>query len=442
MNLRAHRIGISLVVGGAWLMVAAATPAAAQICSGDCNADLTISDGEQLSGIDIALGDAAPASCVAADANGNGGVDIADVIAAANASLGLHCLPLGNPNAPPGTVSINVGIAAGSAGTTVPFPVSLDTGGLEVAGIQNDIHFDPLTPVAATPSNRPDCTANPAHGKSVFAAFQPSGCIYGVNCTGMRALVLSLSDVDPIPDGVLYTCNVAINASAPDGTYPLLNSNLGSSDPDGNAQAANGADGAVIVAIPVDSDGDGVVDAADNCPTVANSDQSDVDLDGAGDACDISDSPTSLVVSIARLHLAPPGVARGMLKVRAFVNDNDSGGDLESSAVAAGISVRVQDSRSFDATWSFPPCRRVGGAGRIDCRSADRRRRASFQPSGQGPFLYRVRLSATNLSPLDTGADPLTGPVTVTLSHGPIDRDDSIAACAPSRANGLSCKER
>jgi hypothetical protein len=36
----------------------------------------------------------------------------------------------------------------------------------------------------------------------------------------------------------------------------------------------------------LDADGDGVPDATDNCPSVANADQADTDADGRGDACD------------------------------------------------------------------------------------------------------------------------------------------------------------
>jgi len=39
-----------------------------------------------------------------------------------------------------------------------------------------------------------------------------------------------------------------------------------------------------------DSDGDGIVDDVDNCPTVANADQADGDGDGVGDACDLCPS--------------------------------------------------------------------------------------------------------------------------------------------------------
>ena len=43
------------------------------------------------------------------------------------------------------------------------------------------------------------------------------------------------------------------------------------------------------VNVPVDSDGDGVADNTDNCPATANTNQTDNDQDGLGDACDGDD---------------------------------------------------------------------------------------------------------------------------------------------------------
>ena len=38
-------------------------------------------------------------------------------------------------------------------------------------------------------------------------------------------------------------------------------------------------------ALAQDADADGIPDAGDNCPLVANADQSDCDQNGVGDAC-------------------------------------------------------------------------------------------------------------------------------------------------------------
>ena len=56
------------------------------------------------------------------------------------------------------------------------------------------------------------------------------------------------------------------------------------------AQVAVSVIDVYLVESTADSDGDGIVDVSDNCPTIANSNQLDSDGDGTGDSCDDSDS--------------------------------------------------------------------------------------------------------------------------------------------------------
>ncbi|MGH7785620.1 MAG: MYXO-CTERM sorting domain-containing protein [Candidatus Binatia bacterium] len=153
----------------------------------------------------------------------------------------------------PVVASIIVGSTTGEPGGVANFDVSLETQ-VDVAGTQNDIAFEPEARIAAKEDSSPDCTVNPAIDKpgSSFA-FRPAGCTVGTDCTGIRAIVLSLDNLDPIEDGaVLYTCRVEIAADA-EGTAPLTCSNPGAGNSDGERLGADCTDGVVTIAEPGDA---------------------------------------------------------------------------------------------------------------------------------------------------------------------------------------------
>ena len=78
----------------------------------------------------------------------------------------------------------------------------------------------------------------------------------------------------------------AVNFNATAGTtYHIAVDSVSPAPPAGSIAATS----AVLNRSYVDSDGDGVIDPLDNCPTIANAGQADFDGDGLGDACDPDD---------------------------------------------------------------------------------------------------------------------------------------------------------
>lgn len=151
-----------------------------------------------------------------------------------------------------GYVTIRALNTGGARGTRVPFSVAAATGGLAVAGVQNDILYSGATPIAATSAGKPDCTVNPNISSSgrmtLSAAFRPSGCS-GSKCTSVRAILVPEGmNSFTIPDGaILYTCRVNIAATAVPGMYPIVVSEPGASDEGGLRLATVGANGSVSV---------------------------------------------------------------------------------------------------------------------------------------------------------------------------------------------------
>ena len=149
----------------------------------------------------------------------------------------------------PVVASIIVGSVVGEPGATVSFPVTLESDA-NIAGAQVDIAYAAAAAVVAK-DGAPDCTVNPDIDKNDTSyAFQPSGCTPGEDCTGIRAIVLSLENLDTIPDGArLFSCNVALAADASD-TYPLTCSKAGAGNDEGNKVGADCTSGTITVAVP------------------------------------------------------------------------------------------------------------------------------------------------------------------------------------------------
>jgi cysteine-rich repeat protein len=115
------------------------------------------------------------------------------------------------------------------------------------------------------------------------ACTQTDACQTGV-CTGSNPVVCTASD----------QCHDAGTCDSGTGTCSDPAKPNGSVCNDGNDKTANDQCTAGVCNGAADSDGDGIPDATDNCPTVANADQADADHDGIGDACDTGTNTTDV----------------------------------------------------------------------------------------------------------------------------------------------------
>jgi hypothetical protein len=151
----------------------------------------------------------------------------------------------------PATIAMDTAVALPGARTVLTARLAVPTGA-RIAGTQNDVVLGPQVRIPAKPNGRPMCRLNPdiLLGGSSFA-FIPAGCDPIGECIGIRALVLSVYNVDPIADGtVLYDCDVAVAPDAAPGQYRLELVNPAAADLDGNPVPVNIADGVVVVQGP------------------------------------------------------------------------------------------------------------------------------------------------------------------------------------------------
>ncbi|MEO8604791.1 MAG: hypothetical protein ABI629_19635 [bacterium] len=152
-------------------------------------------------------------------------------------------------------------------GAAADLCLSLQTGGADIAGTQNDLVWDGN---CATLRDESQCFATGTHGKSLL------GKLLTNQDFTYRALILSLSDVDPIDSGVLYCCHFI--AEADPGSCCNVNiTGAGASDSRGNAVGVGGAPGKLCVA-------SGAGTTATPTPTAAVPTEHSASADG----CDIA----------------------------------------------------------------------------------------------------------------------------------------------------------
>ena len=150
---------------------------------------------------------------------------------------------------PTGKTSIVLSGGEGRPGDVVSVSAKLNSGGERIAGTQSDIVFDPsAVAIMRDSSGQPECAANRQLKKDATAfSFVPKDC--GNKCTTVRALVLSLTNVEAIPNGsTLFTCRVRIADKAQVGAHRLKLTRVGFSDPKGGAIDGGGDDGVITVA--------------------------------------------------------------------------------------------------------------------------------------------------------------------------------------------------
>jgi hypothetical protein len=405
---------LSAVILPALLLIAAGD-AAAQSCAGDCDGNGKVTVEELVIGSRIFFGTSPLDMCPATDVDGDGAVNAGDLQSGLIAyAEGCHVARAAALGATAGTANalVTLSTATVSPGVITAISSTLSTMGNPVVALQQDISFSPLTPIVG-------CAVNPAINKPATAfGFQPPGCSPGVDCTAIRAIVISFTDLNPIPDGSpLFGCSVDVAPSAPAGTYPLTSSNTLAADASGNELPLDGIDGAVIVVIPPTP-----------TPTPAT-------------------APASLILERVRLKADTskrPGRHSGSIQAVAVVNANAPFADLVEDIAASGLSVDLAGAGGVAEVvdWTAAQCttRSTARGPRVRCVADDGSgfRKIDLRPI-HTPNLFKLKLTARDRS----FAPPLTAdPITATLRTASFARADFIGGCRVGSGGRVStCRE-
>lgn len=140
----------------------------------------------------------------------------------------------------------------------------------------------------------------------------------------------------------------------------------------------------------------------------------------------------------------------GKLSIRGVLDDNDTEAFI-ADVLTNTVTVRIEDGGTtpgtdkFDYTATLTGCHQTRrGAVCVD-DSSGKRTYGVITRWRNFPDVWQVKLRVKDLTNLDTGFGPLTGPVTVTVEHGARTRvDEVLATDCKAKKNGarLRCKAK
>jgi hypothetical protein len=113
----------------------------------------------------------------------------------------------------------------------------------------------------------------------------------------------------------------------------------------------------------VDTDGDGVPDDEDNCPSVSNADQADADSDGLGNACDANSYAPAVATEAADAN----GNEGSTLTTSGSFSDQDGNNTLTITKVSGDGTV----TDNGDGTWSWSYLAVDNGSGSVTVQATD-----------------------------------------------------------------------
>jgi PKD domain/Thrombospondin type 3 repeat len=166
--------------------------------------------------------------------------------------------------------------------------------------------------------------------------------------------------------------SVSAGASTPIGSYSITLSNAAGTTVETNPNPSGGKledTTATVITVHVvaptviDTDGDGVPDSSDNCPSVANPGQANSDADGLGDACDSN----SFVPQVASAATNASGNEGDTLSTSGAFSDGDGNSTLTITKQSGSGTV----TDNHNGTWSWSLGTTDDGSGSVVVRASD-----------------------------------------------------------------------